>query len=48
MAVAYVSIHVKAFKEEQIQATDRWLGIISNIMFFKTVIPLWNQRLKPF
>ena len=33
-------IHIKAFKKEEAWAVNKWLWVISNIMLFKTVIPL--------
>ena len=33
---------IKVFKEELAWATYKWLRVISNIMLFKTVIPLRN------
>ena len=36
------STHIEAFKEEVAWATDKRLRVISNIMLFKTVIPLRN------
>ena len=35
-------------KEELAWAIDKQLWIISNIMLFKTVIPLRNYEIKPF
>ena len=41
--MAYVGIHVsRQLKEELAWATDKRLQVISNIMLFKTVIPLRN------
>ena len=34
--------HIEAIKEELAWATDKRLQVISNIMLFKTVIPLRN------
>ena len=43
VGVACVGIHVsRRLKEELASATDKWLQVISNIMLFKTVIPLRN------
>ena len=39
---------IDVLKEELAWATDKLLRVISNIMLFKTVIPLRNQRTKPF
>ena len=33
---------IKVIKEELAWAIDKWLQVISNIMFFKSVIPLRN------
>ena len=39
--MAYVGIHVlRNSKEKLARATDKWFRVISNIMLFKTVIPL--------
>ena len=39
----YVNVHVsKCLKEELAWAIDKQLCVISNIMLFKTVIPLRN------
>ena len=39
--VVYVNVHVlRHLKEELAWAIDKWLWVISNKMFFKTVIPL--------
>ena len=41
--MAYVGVHVsRRLKEELAWATDKRLQVISNIMLFKTVIPLRN------
>ena len=41
--MAYVGVHVsRRLKEELVRATDKELQVISNIMLFKTVIPLRN------
>ena len=41
--VAYVGVHVsRRLKEELAWATDKRLQVISNIMLFKTVVPLRN------
>ena len=43
MGVVYVGIHVsRCLKGELAWAIDKWLLVISNIMLFKTVIPLRN------
>ena len=47
--MACVGIHVsRLLKEELACATDKRHQVISNIMLFKTVIPLRNQRIKSF
>ena len=33
---------LRSLKEELAWATDKWLQVISNIILFKTVIPLRN------
>ena len=39
--VAYVSVHIsRNLKPELALATDQWLWVISNIILFKTAIPL--------
>ena len=41
--MAYVGVHVsRRLKEELAWATDKGLQVISDIMLFKTVIPLRN------
>ena len=48
MGVARVGVLAsRRLKEELTWATDKWLQVISNIMLFKTVIPLRNKRIKP-
>ena len=43
VGVACVGVHVlKCLKEELVWATDKRLWVISNIILFKTVIPLRN------
>ena len=43
VGVAYVNVRVsKLLKEELAWAIDKQLGVISNKMIFKTVIPLRN------
>ena len=41
--VAYMGVHIlRHLKEELAWAIDKQLQVISNIMLFKTVIPLRN------
>ena len=40
-----MGVHVsRPLKEELAWATDKWLQVISNIMLFKTVIPLETEE----
>ena len=49
VGVVYVNICVsKQFKERLVWAIDKQLWAISNKILFKTVLPLRNQRIKPF
>ena len=38
----------RLLKEKVAWATDKWIRIISNIMLYKTVMPLKNYRIQPF
>ena len=45
--MACVGVHVsRRLKVELAWVTDKWLQVISNIMLFKTVIPLRNLKNK--
>ena len=47
--MAYVKAHIsKCLKEELAWAIDKQLQGISNKMLFKIVIPLRNERIKPY
>ena len=49
VSVAYVYVPIsRCLKQELAWATDKLLWVISNIMLFKTVIPLRNLRIKLF
>ena len=39
---------LRRLKQELAWATDKQLRVISNILLFKTLIPLRNLRIKPF
>ena len=49
VGVVYMNVHVsRCLKEELGWVINKRLQIISNKMLFKTVVPLRNQRIKPF
>ena len=40
----YIGVYLsKHLKEELVWATDKWLQVNSNIMLFKTLVPLTNK-----
>ena len=47
MGVVRVGVHVsRRLKEELAWATDKRVQVISNIMLFKSIIALRNQKIK--
>ena len=49
VGVAYLGLHVlRRLTEELVWVTDKWLQVINNTLFFKTVIPLMHYRIKLF
>ena len=49
LGVVYMGIHIsRCLKGELAWAVHKQLQVISDVMLFKTVIPLRNKRMNPF